>query len=90
MWNYTRDWWFSPPTVANGIVYVGNGDGNVYALDANTGTKIWSYTIGNGEVIIPFFPPPTVANGIVYIDSGTDVYASRCEYRDENMELSYN
>jgi len=31
----------SSPTVANGIVYVGSDDDNVYALDANSGAIIW-------------------------------------------------
>jgi len=28
--------------------YVGSADNNVYALDAKTGTKVWSYMAGNG------------------------------------------
>jgi hypothetical protein len=31
------------PAVANGVVYVGSYDGSVYALNANTGAKLWSY-----------------------------------------------
>ena len=29
--------------MANGVVYIGAGDGNVYALNASTGAKLWSY-----------------------------------------------
>ena len=36
----------SSPAVANGVVYVGSGDGNVYALDASTGALLWTYTTG--------------------------------------------
>ena len=36
----------SSPAVANGVVYVGSDDGNVYALNATTGAKLWSYTTG--------------------------------------------
>jgi outer membrane protein assembly factor BamB len=40
-------------------------DGTVYALDASTGQKLWSYTTGG------FVPSsPTVANGEVYVGSG--------------------
>jgi len=46
-----------------GVVYVGVG-GNVCALDASTGAKLWSYTTG-GEVN----SSPAMANGVVYIGS---------------------
>ena len=39
-------------------------DGNVYALDAATGAKLWSYTTGE-EVE----SSPAVANGVVYVGS---------------------
>ena len=47
------------------MVYVssGYGDHSVYALDAATGTKLWSW-------VYPGFPAaPVVANGVVYVDS---------------------
>jgi outer membrane protein assembly factor BamB len=46
------------------MVYVGSADNNVYALDASTGAKLWSYTTG-------FFveSSPAVANGVVYVGS---------------------
>jgi glucose dehydrogenase len=37
----------SSPAVANGMVYVGSNDNNVYALKASTGKKLWSYTTGD-------------------------------------------
>jgi outer membrane protein assembly factor BamB len=64
-WKYTTgDWVESSPAVANGIVYVGSRDHNLYALDADTGALIWKYTTG-GEV----FSSPAVADGIVYAGS---------------------
>jgi eukaryotic-like serine/threonine-protein kinase len=46
-------------------------DKNVYALDAKTGAKLWSYTPG-GEV----YTSPSVANGVVYLGSDDgNVYA---------------
>jgi outer membrane protein assembly factor BamB len=63
----------SAPAVANGVVYVGSGlgDGNVYALNASTGAKLWSYATG-GTVV----SAPAVANGMVYVDSDDfNVYA---------------
>jgi len=52
-------------------VYVGSFDTNVYALNAETGTKLWSYT--TGSVV---FSSPAVANGVVYVGSDDgNVYA---------------
>ena len=54
----------SSPAVANGVVYVGSLDGNVYALDARTGGLLWSYATGYGVE-----SSPAVANGVVYVGS---------------------
>lgn len=66
---------FSTPAAANGMVYFGSSDNNVYALDANTGSPIWNYATG-GAV----WSPPTIANGVVYVTSlennlGGNLYA---------------
>jgi outer membrane protein assembly factor BamB len=57
--------------VANGVVYVGSDDENVYALNASTGALLWSYkTRGYVE------SSPAVANGRVYVGSDdTKIYA---------------
>ena len=61
----------SSAAVANGVVYVGSYDGNVYALNAATGVKLWSFLTG-GKV----FSSPAVANGAVYVGSNDqNVYA---------------
>jgi uncharacterized repeat protein (TIGR01451 family) len=61
----------SEPAVVNGVVYFGSTDGNVYALNASTGAKLWSFAIGNlGS------SSPAVSHGVVYIGSnGGTVYA---------------
>jgi outer membrane protein assembly factor BamB len=57
--------------VANGVVYAGSWDHNVYALNASTGAFLWQYTTGN-EVE----SSPAVANGVVYVGSQDhNVYA---------------
>ncbi|HXY88918.1 MAG TPA: PQQ-binding-like beta-propeller repeat protein [Candidatus Acidoferrales bacterium] len=48
--------------VANGVVYIGSADHNVYALDADTGAKVWSYTTGDLMA-----SSPVVVNGVVYV-----------------------
>jgi outer membrane protein assembly factor BamB len=61
----------SSPAVANGVVYFGSLDNNVYALNASTGAKLWSYPTGSAV-----YSSPAVANGIVYVGSGdANVYA---------------
>jgi outer membrane protein assembly factor BamB len=58
------DVFLSSPTIANGVVYFGSGDHNVYALDAATGTLKWKFTTGN-----VVHASPAVSNGVVYIGS---------------------
>jgi len=60
----------SSPAVADGVVYVGAWNGNVYALNAASGALLWSYATG-GDIS----SSPAVANGVVYIGSGGPVYA---------------
>jgi outer membrane protein assembly factor BamB/predicted Ser/Thr protein kinase len=43
----------SSPTVAEGIVYVGSYDNNLYALDAKTGQFIWKYATEGGVASSP-------------------------------------
>ena len=47
-WKFTRRLGIvvSSPAVANGVVYVGSFDGNIYALNAATGATLWSYSTG--------------------------------------------
>jgi len=68
LWNYTTGSWVgSSPAVVGGIVYVGSGDQNVYALNAATGAQIWKYTTGDFV-----YSSPVVADGKVYIGSGDE------------------
>ena len=66
-WSFTTDgaqtvW--SSPAVADGVVYVGSEDNNLYALKASTGVKLWSYTTGDNVD-----SSPAVANEVVYVGS---------------------
>ncbi|MEV0372015.1 PQQ-binding-like beta-propeller repeat protein [Streptomyces sp. NPDC050636] len=61
-WQYsTHGSVISSPTVADGVVYVGSTDNNLYAIDAVTGEHRWRYTIKE-----PVYSSPTVADGVVY------------------------
>ncbi|MBK7902509.1 MAG: PQQ-binding-like beta-propeller repeat protein [Proteobacteria bacterium] len=54
----------SSPAVANGKVYYGSGDGNVYAVDAGTGVLQWKFA--TKDVV---HASPAFANGVVYVGS---------------------
>jgi pyrimidine-specific ribonucleoside hydrolase len=60
----------SSPVVSEGAVYVGSGDGNLYAVDAATGDVLWRFrtenVVGNS---------PAVVDGVVYFQSGLSFYA---------------
>ena len=83
----------SSPTVANGIVYIGSGDQNVYALDAGTGALRW--TFATGDVV---HASPAVSNGVVVIGSwDRNVYAldaqtgrEKWRYTTGNDTVIYN
>jgi outer membrane protein assembly factor BamB len=65
-WSYpagTRTY-YSSPTVANGVVYVGSMDENLYALNASTGALLWTY-----PAVSAVSSSPAVANGVVYFGS---------------------
>jgi len=53
------------------VVYFGSGDGNVYALDANSGSLKWKFQ--TGDVV---HSSPAIADGVLYIGSwDTYLYA---------------
>jgi outer membrane protein assembly factor BamB len=65
------DFYLSSPAVANGLVYFGSGDGNVYAVDAASGALKWKFT--TGDVV---HASPAIAGGLVLVGSwDTNFYA---------------
>jgi outer membrane protein assembly factor BamB len=58
------DFYLSSPAIDADTVYIGSGDGNVYALDAQSGTLRWKFRTGN-----VVHASPAIANGMVYIGS---------------------
>ena len=72
LWTYTTgDAVSSSPAVADGMVFVGSLDGNVYALNETTGAQIWNYPTGDIA-----YSSPAVADGLVFIGSmARKVYA---------------
>ena len=60
----SHDLFTSSPAVFNGKVYFGSGDGNVYAVNAETGALQWKFA--TGDVV---HASPAIANNTVYIGS---------------------
>jgi polyvinyl alcohol dehydrogenase (cytochrome) len=56
-----------PVTIANGVLFGGSdeSDGGMYALDAATGTILWSYRTGSSV-----YGGPSVVDGVVYWGTG--------------------
>ena len=51
----------SSPAIANGVVYVGSGDGGLYALDLATGARKWRFDAGSAVT-----SSPAVGGGLVF------------------------
>ncbi len=58
------DFYLSSPTVWNGAVYFGSGDGSVYALDAASGQLRWKFQ--TADVV---HASPAIADGTLFIGS---------------------
>ena len=58
------DVFLSSPVVANGAVYFGSGDGNLYALDASSGELPWKFK--TGDVV---HASPAFADGVLFFGS---------------------
>ncbi len=58
------DVFLSSPVVAQGTVYFGSGDGNVYAIDAASGDLRWKFQ--TGDVV---HASPAYAGGVLYFGS---------------------
>ena len=58
------DIFLSSPVVADGSVFFGSGDGNLYSLDATSGSLRWKFK--TGDVI---HASPAYADGVVFVGS---------------------
>jgi len=58
------DIFLSSPVVANGVVYFGSGDGNLYALESDTCDLRWKFK--TGDVV---HASPALADGVLFFGS---------------------
>ncbi|MBC8354368.1 MAG: PQQ-binding-like beta-propeller repeat protein [Planctomycetes bacterium] len=69
---------FYPPAIADDRLFVGSADGRVYAFEARTGRRLWSYRVAPEDRLIPIFGKLLsswpVAGGVVVEDGR--VYAA--------------
>ena len=65
----------SPPTFANGNIYIGGYDGLAYAFDATTGTQLWSARVNNPRLNNPLNFAPAVSRDQVFVSGNLGVYA---------------
>ncbi len=82
------------------VVFVGGGDDHLYALDASSGSIIWSTPIGNPSTNTFIWDSPFVFNNHVYIGSATTGESSGCKLipgqffelnaSDGSIEHTYN
>ena len=56
------------PTIANGVVYIGSLDGNIYAVDQETGKEKWKQATQE-----PIASSPAVSGGVVFFESYSGV-----------------
>ena len=64
--------------VTTTVVFVGGGDANLYALDANSGAIIWQTTLGTPPNTF-LYSSPTVFNGSVYIGVSAQADCSKIQ-----------
>ena len=68
-WKYqTQGWVVSSPAIdAQGTIYFGSSDGNLYAIDSSDGQLKWAYQTQNW-----IFSCPAIGNGVIYFGSSDD------------------
>lgn len=80
----TQAWILAAPTVVDGYVYVGDAEGTVHKVDAETGERGWSEAVG-----APVYRAVTVSDGTVYVgDESGRVTALDVDDGDEDWRTS--
>ena len=74
LWSFTGDCdIYTLPVAANGTVYIGSAQGNLYALNERTGALVWSDNAGGrivGEGQNPYYPSPAGTQPALAVGEG--------------------
>ena len=64
LWKFTveKGAFEGTPVIADGVIYIGDLDGRIYAIDLQSGKSKWTYETNSG-----FLAAPAVADGRLYI-----------------------
>jgi|GEM_PF-229585 len=74
----------SSPSFSDGVIYIGNNAGNVFAINASSGEEIWEFSTGKYV-----FSSPAICNGTVYAANGNGtVFAISNQTGKEIWEFS--
>ena len=55
---------YASPVISGNVIYVGGGDGVFYALDINSGKKLWSFNIG-----APIYSTAAISGNLVAVSA---------------------
>jgi outer membrane protein assembly factor BamB len=66
------DGWLSP-ALAEGVLYAGNLDGSVYAIDAGSGDVVWQFQPDDAPLAETYWSGPAIADGTVYIGNTNQI-----------------
>jgi outer membrane protein assembly factor BamB len=71
VWTGNGNWGDGTPTIADGKVFIGGSDWNVYNIDLETGNVLWTFQTGTGgSSNWGLYPAPAIYNGHVYASAG--------------------
>ncbi len=77
---------YCTPAVVDGVVYAGNDDGNLYAIDLSSGSILWSVEIGGKVETSPGYEP---TSGLLF--TGTvDGFFCAIDLQQKNIRWSNN
>jgi outer membrane protein assembly factor BamB len=90
MWKFPQEkpagnWFWASPIVNEGIVYAGCLDGKLYAIEAETGRKLWEF-----DAESPIVSSPVLMDNLLIVtdESGTVyVFDLSAELEDEAVPL---
>jgi outer membrane protein assembly factor BamB len=71
LWNKNLGAYFNAsPTLVGTTLYIGDRNGNFYALNANSGATIWKVALNSGG----FYGSAATANGIIYVGGANGTF----------------